>query len=86
MSENIHYRAVRKEIKQLRKEINTIQDILFKFAEVVKQRNDTQTLLIETIVKGMEQNKNIEDKKLETMLKMLLTITERQQKEKAELQ
>lgn len=86
MSENIHYRAVRKEIRQLRKEINTIQDILFKFAEVVKQRNDTQTLLIETIVKGMEQNKNIEDKKLETMLKMLLTITERQQKEKAELQ
>ena len=86
MSENIHYRAVRKEIKQLRKEINTIQDILFKFAEVVKQRNDTQALLIETIVKGMEQNKNIEDKKLETMLKMLLTITERQQKEKAELQ
>lgn len=86
MREDIHLRAIKQEIKELKKDINSIQEILFEFAKVVKKKADTQQELIEMIVKGMEQNKNIEDKKLETMLKMLLTITERQQKEKAELQ
>lgn len=89
MREDIHLRAIKQEIKELKKDINSIQEVLFEFAKVVKKKADTQQELIEMIVKGIELNKKAEEKKIETITNILFAITNRQYKalqEKPQLQ
>lgn len=77
MRENTYLKAIKKDIKELKADIKEIQKLMIEFARVQNSKTTAFQVIIDCMIKGMQENKEAEDKKIETLLNMLFVITER---------
>lgn len=84
MRENTYLKKIRKDILKIKREIVGTQNLMLKFVQIQNKKIAEYEELFKIILKGIKDNKEVEEKKIETILNILFAITDRQVKEQQE--
>lgn len=81
MRENTYLKRIRKDTLKIKRELIGTQNLMLKFVQIQNKKIAEYEELFKIILKGIKNNKAVEDKKIETILNILFAITDRQVKE-----